>query len=246
MMKVSQRWLLCVVLLTGCKPGSSPDDLRAKAFGTGPQIAPSQQVAAQGDLFATVCAQCHGPVGQGNDLLKAPSIAARPAWYVLAQLQNFHSGRRGSNPADLPGTQMATIAKTLSIDQMNDVAKKVQSLALVLPSTATALNNPDLEEGRILFTERCMECHRYNASGEMTFGSPPLVGLQDWYLLAQIDKFKSGWRGVDPADPNGTKMKLSSQYIESEQAKHDVVAFILSLNPTNQDTASAANVGLNR
>ena len=57
--------------------------------------------------------------------------------------------------------------------------------------------------------------------------------------MAQIDKFKTGWRGIDPADANGAKMKFSAQFIESEQAKHDVVAFILSLNPTVQKTAAA-------
>lgn len=225
-----------VLLLAGCKPGSSPDDIRAQTFGS-----PNKLVAAAGgDLFATTCAQCHGPQGQGNEQLKAPSIAARPAWYVLAQLKNFHMGRRGANPADVQGTQMATIAKGLSEEQMKAMAEKVESLPLVVPPAPVALRNPDVEEGRYIFTERCMECHRYNGSGEMTFGSPPLIGLPDWYLLAQIDKFKNGWRGVDPNDPNGLKMKFSSLYIESEQAKHDVVAFILSLNPSAEDAAATA------
>lgn len=246
MNRFSHRWLVAgsvCICFAGCKPGGSPDELRAQKFGDKTAaIASASKVSASGDTFATVCAQCHGPQGQGNEQLKAPSIAGRPAWYVERQLQNFHMGRRGSNPADVPGTQMAAIAKTLTPDQMKVLAKKVESLSPVTPGTPVALNNPDLEEGKILFTERCMECHRYNASGEMTFGSPPLTGLPDWYLLAQIDKFKNGWRGVDPTDPNGTKMKLSSQFIESEQAKHNVVAFILSLNPTANSTASAESV----
>jgi hypothetical protein len=35
-----------------------------------------------------------------------------------------------------------------------------------------------MSEAMRLFQERCMECPRYNASGEMAFGSPPLVGRQ--------------------------------------------------------------------
>jgi hypothetical protein len=187
-------------------------------------------VAASGDVFATTCVACHGPQGQGNEQLKAPSIAGRPAWYVLQQLKNFRIGRRGFDPSDAPGALMAPIAKALTDEQLHTVAKQVEHLAQVTPQVTAALQSPDIEEGKLLFTERCMECHRYNASGELTFGSPPLTGLQDWYLLAQIDKFKTGRRGIDATEPYGTKMKQSSQFIESEQAKHDVVAFILSLN----------------
>ncbi len=195
-----------------------------------------------GNLFATVCSQCHGPQGQGNEQLRAPSIAGRPSWYVERQLANFKSGRRGWKAEDVQGAQMSEIAKKLTPEQVKEAAKLVSAMPMVTAPAPIALKDPDVEEGKILFTERCMECHRYNASGEMTFGSPPLVGLQDWYLLAQIHKFKTGWRGVDANDPYGTKMKLSSQFIESEQAKHDVVAFILSLNPPPAELAAETPV----
>ena len=182
-------------------------------------------------IYQTVCIQCHGPQGQGNEALKAPSIAGRPAWYVIQQLGNFREGRRGHNPQDVPGTLMTSIARLLHPENLAKVADTVEKMPLVVPTAQTALKQPDLEEGRLLFSERCMECHRFNATGEMTFGSPPLIGLQDWYLLAQIEKFKSGWRGAHPKDVYGAKMVISAQFIESEQAKHDVVAFILSLNP---------------
>ncbi len=186
-------------------------------------------------LYQAVCFQCHGPQGQGNEILKAPSIAGQPAWYVTQQLHNFREGRRGMNPQDVSGTLMAGIAKALLPEHLPAVAAAVEKLPLVPAPASVALKEPNLEEGRLLFTERCMECHRFNGTGEMTFGSPPLIGLQDWYLLAQIDKFKHGWRGIDPKDANGAKMVISSQFIESEQAKHDVVAFILSLNPKPED-----------
>lgn len=75
-----------------------------------------------------------------------------------------------------------------------------------------------------------MECHRYNASGELAFGSPPLIGRQDWYLKAQIEKFKNGMRGTVKGDENGAKMVRSSQFIEDEQSLKDVVAYIMTLN----------------
>ncbi len=189
-------------------------------------------------LYQSVCVQCHGPQGQGNEQLKAPAIAGMPAWYVTQQLHNFREGRRGMKPEDVSGTLMAGIAKALLPEHLPAVAAVVEKMTLVPAPKAVALKEPNLEEGRLLFSERCMECHRFNGSGEMTFGSPPLIGLQDWYLLAQIDKFKHGSRGIDPNDANGAKMVLSSQFIESEQAKHDVVAFILSLNPKPEDKAT--------
>lgn len=189
-------------------------------------------------FYQSMCSQCHGAKGEGSELMKAPSIAGRPAWYVERQLGNFRIGRRGIKKEDTQGSLMAAIAKVLHPAEMQAVAEVVSKFAFVPPTQSVALKEPNIEEGRYLFMDRCAQCHRFNGMGEMTFGSPPLVGLQDWYLLAQINKFKTGWRGVDPTDPNGAKMQLSSGYIESEQAKHDVVAFILSLNPQKENTAS--------
>lgn len=205
------------------------------AFAADP--APTPQV--NGPVFyQSMCSQCHGAKGEGSELIRAPSIAGRPAWYVERQLENFRIGRRGMKKEDAQGSLMAAIAKVLHPAEMKAVAEVVSKFAFVPPTQTVALKEPNIEEGRYLFMDRCAQCHRFNGTGEMTFGSPPLVGLQDWYLLAQINKFKTGWRGVDPTDPNGAKMQLSSGYIESEQAKHDVVAFILSLNPKKEDTVS--------
>ena len=95
----------------------------------------------------------------------------------------------------------------------------------------------DISEGKWLFEERCMECHRYNASGEMAFGSPPLVGRQGWYLVAQLTKFKKLHRGAAKGDEKGAKMvQMASLFISDEQAIKNVVGYILTLNPTPEPT----------
>ena len=77
-----------------------------------------------------------------------------------------------------------------------------------------------------------MECHRYNASGEMAFGSPPLIGRQSWYLEEQLKKFKAGKRGAIKNDVNGAKMvQITNFFVEDEQMLRDVVAYIMTLNP---------------
>jgi cytochrome c553 len=193
-------------------------------------------------LFQNACAACHGPKGEGNEQVKAPSIAGRPAWYALAQLGNFREGRSGTNPAEPQAMVMAAIVKTLAWEQMEAVSAHIEQLDPVRPAQPGALKNVDLALGKELFEVRCMECHRFNASGEMTFGSPPLTGLQEWYLLAQIDKFKTGRRGTLAGDPNGAKMVLSARFIEDDQARNSVVAYILTLNPVANPADEAERV----
>ncbi len=183
-------------------------------------------------LFQNVCAQCHGAVGEGREDLKTPSIASLPAWYVTTQLKNFHDGRRGGDTVvDPQGAMMAAIAKALNESQIAGVAAHVEALPLV-PPKQRVLEGADVALGQELFYERCMECHRYNASGEMTFGSPPLVGRQGWYLLAQLKKFKNLHRGASKGDEKGAKMvDTATKFIEDEQAMKNVVGYILTLNP---------------
>jgi cytochrome c553 len=184
-------------------------------------------------LFQTVCAACHGAKGEGKDDLKTPSIASLPNWYVERQLTNFHDGKRGSDvQADPQGAMMAAIAQALKPDQITAVAQHVASLPLVLPKELT-LAGANVQAGSALFYERCMECHRYNASGEQLFGSPPLVGRQGWYLLAQLKKFKSLHRGNVKGDEKGAKMvMMTTLFVEDEQAMKNLVGYILTLNPT--------------
>lgn len=183
-------------------------------------------------LFQNVCSQCHGLKGEGKEDVKSPSIANLPAWYVTTQLSNFHNGKRGTDTAvDPQGAMMAAIAKSLKPEQIAAVAKHVEKLPLVVPAKRE-IDGADVAGGQLLFYERCMECHRYNASGEMAFGSPPLVGRQGWYLLAQLKKFKNLHRGAAKGDANGAKMvQMATLFIEDEQMMKNVVGYILTLNP---------------
>ena len=182
-------------------------------------------------IFTTVCAACHGERGEGKKEIRSPSIASMPDWYVVPQLSKFKSGLRGDDPEKDPqGHLMSAIGKTLEPEQMADVAAYVASLPQVTPGELT-LPSADLDNGQYIFQARCMECHRYNASGEMTFGSPPLTGRQHWYLADQIRKFKAGTRGAKKGDEKGAKMVFTSNFIEDEEDLRDVMAYIMTLNP---------------
>lgn len=195
-------------------------------------------------VFQNVCAQCHGTQGEGKAELKTPSIAGLPAWYAKTQLTNFREGRRGHEPADPQAFMMAAIAKALPPEQITAVITHVERMPVIIPAGKDReMADVRLEEGQRLFYERCMECHRYNASGEMTFGSPPLVGRQAWYLADQLRKFKTGKRGTVKSDVNGAKMvQMTTLFIEDDQMLRDVVAYIMTLNPEAAPAPSPAPV----
>jgi cytochrome c553 len=178
-------------------------------------------------LFQNLCATCHGVKGEGKVELKSPSIASLPAWYVKRQLENFQHDRRGSHAQDVEGQMMRAIAKVLTAEQTRDVAQWVEKLPRVQPiptiKAATA-------QGKELYSDRCMECHRFNGEGELVFGAAPVVGLQDWYLAAQLRKFKNGQRGAAKDDANGQKMvQAAMNFVEDEEAVQSLAAYLMEL-----------------
>ncbi|MEZ0390113.1 MAG: cytochrome c [Verrucomicrobium sp.] len=202
--------------------------LQVRATDTPVATAPSSPGDAR-VLFQNLCQSCHGDKGAGNATLMAPSIAGLPDWYVLAQLGNFQADRRGTHPSDTPGQMMRTIAKVLSPAQSHTLSRFVSQLSRVRPA---ALPNVDTRPGKLLFEERCMECHRYNAEGELFFSSPPLVGHAAWYLKAQLHKFRRGERGAVPGDEFGAKMVMAVVHIDSDELLDSLVAYLMEMqNP---------------
>jgi|GEM_PF-415512 len=79
-------------------------------------------------IYAT-CASCHGFLGEGNEMVKAPALAGSDDWYLLTQLTNYRNGIRGADPADELGAQMRPYAEALKNDQaVKDVVAYIQSM----------------------------------------------------------------------------------------------------------------------
>ncbi len=97
-----------------------PGDLAAVAHYVAslPPV-PARRTLAGGDVangqmrFSTICQTCHGTDGKGNEALGAPKLVGQWDWYLAAQLGKFHSGMRGTNPADTLGAQMRAMSLTL-------------------------------------------------------------------------------------------------------------------------------------
>ena len=84
---------------------------------------------ARGQALYAVCSTCHGLDAKGMKELNAPALAGREEWYLVRQIENFRTGRRGSDPNDIYGRQMAPMALVLADAQaIEDVAAYLSSL----------------------------------------------------------------------------------------------------------------------
>ncbi|MCP3931619.1 MAG: c-type cytochrome [Bacteroidetes bacterium] len=178
-------------------------------------------------LFST-CILCHGEKAEGNQTLGAPALANQDNWYLKRQLGHFKNGIRGIDPEDTNGLQMATIAKTLRDETaMSAVVDHIKTLPKVIPKKTI---EGDPAKGKQHYDMICGACHGPGAEGNEALNSPKLTGIDDWYLLAQYNKFNEGKRGVHPVDTFGAQMKLMSNSLPDEDAVNNVITYIHSLH----------------
>lgn len=181
---------------------------------------------AGAELFEA-CVACHGTAGQGNPTLGAPTIAGLPAWYVTAQLQRFQTGLRGRHADDVEGLRMRAMSKQMfSEAETAAVASHVASLPVVR-NTATVTGG-NATTGQAAFT-LCVPCHGDKGQGNEAVKAPPLAGQDDWYIAAQLRKFKAGVRGTVPGDTVGPIMQAMSLTIPPENVDH-LAAYVHSLS----------------
>jgi cytochrome c553 len=178
------------------------------------------------DVFKT-CIPCHGENGAGNLALRAPAIAGLPDWYITTELTKFQTNIRGAHPDDDEGARMRPMARTLyHPGDLQAVAAYVASLP---PASVAPLLQGDRGQGQKQYTSICIACHGPDGKGNQALGAPPLVRQADWYLVAQLKKFKTGMRGAHPDDVAGSQMRAMSSTLQDTTAMRDVVAYIKSL-----------------
>ncbi len=187
--------------------------------------APVQGVA-RGEALYDTCTPCHGENGAGNRTLAAPAIAGLPQWYVQAQLEKFQAGHRGGTAFDTTGIRMKSMSWSLDLTgDLESVAEFVAGMAPTNPEPV--LQGADAQAGQATY-QVCAACHGTDGRGNEAVHAPPLVGQSDWYLLAQLHKFKAGWRGANPADIWGATMRANALTLD-DAAMANVVAYIQTL-----------------
>ncbi len=210
----SPRKMLAAVLLTG--------GLTLSACQTVPQ-----QGAARGETLYATCQPCHGDAGLGKQEIGAPAIAGLESWYVQAQVQKFIDGVRGAHPDDMEGARMRPMARSLRTEaDVAAVAEFVSGLPASKP--AAVLSGGDATKGAAGYAV-CTACHGADGKGNKALNAPGLTGQSDWYMLAQLEKFKNGQRGADPRDTSGATMRPMAMSLADDQAMLDVIAHIQTL-----------------
>jgi cytochrome c oxidase subunit 2 len=114
----------------------------------------------------------------------------------------------------------------LDADGLEAAVAFVTSVPVRDPAAATVAG--DIARGARLYAS-CAACHGSNAEGNKVLNAPGLRGQSDWYLVRQLEKFRSGVRGGKPGDIYGAQMQASVSVLPDETAINDVVAYINSL-----------------
>ena len=90
----------------------------------------------------------------------------------------------------------------------------IESLKLIPTKVTFKGGNP--KRGAELYRDLCMECHRFNGRGELAFRSSQPIGLQDWYIVSQLKKYRAGLRGAEKEDLDGIKMlRITNQMTDA-------------------------------
>jgi cytochrome c oxidase subunit 2 len=181
---------------------------------------------AAGQAGYAVCAACHGPQGQGQPVLNAPKLSGLGAWYIEQQLAYFKDGVRGTAEGDTYGATMAPLMATVpDRNAMRNIAAYIETFE-DQPAETTVTG--DVARGERLYST-CAVCHGADGEGIWTTRAPRLAGASDWYLVTQLQHFKSRVRGAHEDDIYGAQMGLLSDMLADDEAINDVVAYINTL-----------------
>lgn len=92
--------------------------------------------------------------------------------------------------------------------------------------------------------QACIACHGANGEGNPAMNAPRLAGQDTAYLQRQLNNFKSGMRGADPADAIGQQMRAMVNTLANEQAIAAVADYAAQLKSPILTETSVENADL--
>jgi cytochrome c553 len=128
-----------------------------------------------GKTLAGQCRTCHGINGVAKIPI-APHIGGEPADYIASQLTAFRDGAREHE-------MMTVVARTLSDDQIADLAAWYGSRKPVATLTADPADAPEI----------CVTCHGIDGIA-VAENVPNLAGETNIYIDTQLKAFRLGKR----------------------------------------------------
>lgn len=99
--------------------------------------------------------------------------------------------------------------------------------AAVVAGACTAPKEP-LPRGQELY-ESCMPCHGQDGAGNPAVLAPAIAGLPQWYVEAQVMKFRAGKRGYHFDDIAGLRMRPMALSMPTEDDVKVVSAYIAQM-----------------
>lgn len=183
-------------------------------------------VSAAENSDLSYCTVCHGAQGNGNAMIRAPKISGMEPWYLRRQLEAFRDGMRGTHPDDSAGNEMQPIGVRLRND--GGIEQAIAYVGNFKPKAPPITVSGDAVRGHELYAT-CVSCHGAKGEGNQAVGAPALAARTDWYLVTQLQNYKTGLRGSDPRDTHGAQMRAVASTLPDTQAIIDVVAYINTL-----------------
>jgi cytochrome c oxidase subunit 2 len=177
------------------------------------------------------CSVCHGTQLMGNPNTGAPRLTGLPGWYISNQITAFKKGWRGSHPDDHSGAEMVPMAKSITADMLKMAIKFANTASSPIPQPTL---HGDVSRGKKLYSQ-CAACHGENAQGNKALSAPPLISLNDWYILKQLKHFKEGIRGQAAGYTNGNMMAVSVQNLPDEAAMTDLATYITHIKTEKEN-----------
>jgi cytochrome c oxidase subunit 2 len=79
--------------------------------------------------------------------------------------------------------------------------------------------------------ETCVPCHNSDGSGNPTVGAPNIAGMKGWYVERELNKFRSGARGMHFSDVEGMRMRPMALSLTSDDDVKAVAHYVEALPP---------------
>ena len=191
---------LCLGLLCGTATGATGDLAAAREIEAALHLKPDLE---NGREVYLKCVACHQPEGWGEADGSYPQIAGQLYSVIIKQMADIRARNRDT-PIMLPFTML----ENLSVQEIADVSAYIS--AMPMNPVCNAGPGNDLERGKILYQERCAECHGDVGQGKAKDQIPLIQGQHYSYLSRQFDWIRSGKRrngdpkmvqGVEDLDP---------------------------------------------
>jgi len=116
------------------------------------------------------------------------------------------------------------------------IAPQVAVAALLILAGGTFLSGCGMDKtdaatrGQEVF-ETCVPCHTSDGSGNASVGAPNIAGMKEWYVERELDKFRSGVRGMHFSDVEGMRMRPMALSLGSEDDVKAVAHYVENLPP---------------